>query len=261
MKRQLRIVLPDVHIPFQDDPLLMVWLNQVRELKPDGIDILGDLLDCYTLSIFDKNPARKGTLQDELDMVQEFLNLLCGRVGMNCDIRYSEGNHEERLRKVLWRKCPEFAGLRNFTIPELLGLKKLGIKWHSIQNPYCIGGLWFTHGDLLRAQAGASARAKADAIRGSVIVGHSHRTGWSPRTTWSGIEDAYDAGHLSDYTQLDYVRSVPNWQQGWAVVEYPPEGGHCVSFARIQNVGKKRIVVYRGEVIAKLGPAKQHTGG
>ncbi len=253
MKHQLRIVLPDVHIPFQDDELLLVWLNHVRQLKPDGIDILGDLIDCYTLSTFDKNPTRKGTLQEEVDEVHDFLALLRKRAGRECDIRYSEGNHEERLRKVLWRKSPEFVDLRNLTMPELLGLKKLGIKWHSIQNPYCIHDLWYSHGDLLRAEAGASARAKANAIRGSVIVGHSHRTGWSPRTTWSGIEDAYDAGHLADYTRLDYVRSIPNWQQGWPVVEYLPEGTHCVDFVRVQNAGRHRVVTFRGEVIAKLG--------
>lgn len=259
MKQQLRIVLPDVHIPFQDDELLKAWLDHVDDLTPDGIDIMGDLIDCYTLSRFDKNPTRKGTLQDEVDLTHKFLEAV-RTAGMNCDIRYSEGNHEERLRKTLWRKSPEFAGIRNLTIPTLLGLKKLGIKWHSIQNPYCIRDLWYTHGDLLRGQAGASARAKADAIHGSVIVGHTHRKGWSPRTTWKGIEDAYEVGHLTDYTQLDYVRSVPNWQQAWAVVEFPPEGGHFVDFVHVMDVGKKRIVVYRGEVIAKLGPTKQHIG-
>jgi hypothetical protein len=239
----------------------MAWLDHVRQLQPSGVDIVGDLIDCYTLSHFDRNPARKGTFQEEVDMTHEFLGLLRSWTGNDCDIRYSEGNHENRLHKVLWRKCPEFADIRNLTMPKLLDLKKLGVKWHSIQNPYCIRDLWYTHGDLLRVQAGSSARAKSDAIHGSVIVGHTHRMGWSPRTTWKGIEDAYEVGHFTDYTQLDYVRSIPNWQQGWAVVEFPPEGGHSVDFARVQDVGKKRIVVFRGKVIAKLGPAKQHVGG
>ncbi len=249
MKRLTRIVLPDVHFPFQDNKLLKVWLEHVDELKPDGIDIIGDLLDCYSLSRFDKNPARKAVLQDELDFAHRFLISMKELAGRGCDIRYSEGNHEDRLRKMLWGKVPELAKLRNLTIPDLLGLKKLGIAWHSTQNPYKIRDLWFTHGDLLRKHAGMSARAKADAIHGSVMIGHCHRMGWSPGTVWDGREDAYECGHLSDYTQLDYVRSAPNWQQGWAVVEFLEGGGHVVSFATVHKQGRKRVVVYKGEVI------------
>lgn len=249
MKRLTRIVLPDVHFPFQDQELVLAWLRHVKHLKPNGIDIIGDLLDCYSLSRFDKNPTRKASLQTELDDARAFLAGIRRLAGRGCDIRYSEGNHEDRLRKILWSKLPGLSDLRNLSIPELLGLKKLGIHWHSTQNPYCIRDLWYTHGDLLRKNAGMSARAKADAIRGSVVIGHCHRMGWSPSTTWNGREDAYEVGHLTDYTQLDYVRSTPNWQQGWAVVEFLEGSGHCVSFATVHQQGRKRRVIYKGEVI------------
>lgn len=249
MKRLTRIVLPDIHFPFQDKKLLRVWLKHVKTLKPDGIDIIGDLLDCYSLSRFDKNPARKSSLQGELDEALMFLITVRSIAGRGCDIRYSEGNHEDRLRKILWGKISGLANIRNLTIPELLGLKKLGIHWHSTQNPYKIRDLWYTHGDLLRKHAGMSARAKSDAIHGSVVLGHCHRMGWSPYTSWNGREDAYEVGHLSDYTQLDYVRSAPNWQQGWAVVEFLEGGGHCVSFATVHKQGRNRRVVYKGKVI------------
>lgn len=252
MRTKTRLILPDVHMPFQDGQLLKLWLLHLKALKPDGVDILGDLMDCYTLSRFDRNPARKASFQNEIDEAKEFLTVAREVAGKDCDIRYSEGNHESRLRKALWGKIPELAEVRNLTIPQLLGLKKLGIKWQSVQNPYQVGGLWFSHGDILRQQAGMSARAKSDQIHASIMVGHSHRMGWSPRTTWCGIEHAYDAGHLSDYTQLDYVPTLPNWQQGWAVVEYPPEGGHFVSFVQVTTVGKKRLVTYKGEVVYKL---------
>lgn len=243
MKSFTRIVLPDVHFPFHDVTLLRLWLTHMEVLKPDGIDIIGDLIDCCTLSRFDKDPARKLNLQDELDLARNFLTTVRGFVGRECDIRYSEGNHEDRLRKMLWGKAPALAELRGMNIPDLLDLKKLGIKWHSTQNPYKIRDLWYSHGDILRTQAGMSARAKSDQIHGSVMIGHTHRQGWSPRTTWEGIEDAYECGYLADYRKLDYVRTAPNWQQGWAVVEYPPSGGHFVNFVTVRN-GKVR---YKGE--------------
>ena len=249
MQRHVRIVLPDTHFPFQDDDMLGVWMAHAVTLKPDGVDIIGDLLDCYTLSKFDRNPTRKSSFQDELDQVQDFLDDLRAAVGPECDIRYSEGNHEDRLRKMLWGKSRELAELRNLSIPKLLDLKRFNIKWHPAQKPYHIRGLWYTHGDLLRTHAAMSARAKADQIHGSVMIGHCHRQGWSPRTVWQGTEDAYEVGHLADHTQLDYVRSgTPNWQKGWAVAEYPEKGGHQINFASVhtQPSGKK-IVYYKGE--------------
>jgi len=129
MKRLTRLVLPDVHIPFADENLLGSWMESISIFKPDGIDIIGDLMDCYTLSRFDKNPARKVNLQEEITDTRRFLGNVRCLAGRGCDIRYSEGNHEDRMRKMLWRKVPELADLQNLTIPELLGLKKLvGLK-------------------------------------------------------------------------------------------------------------------------------------
>lgn len=246
MKSQTRLVLPDVHFPFQDGWVLGSWMGHLRQLKPDGVDIMGDLMDCYRLSKFDKNPIRRHSFQDEREVTQGFLQAVREEAGADCDIRYSEGNHEDRLRKMLWGKAPELADVKGMSVPELLGLADIGIKWHSTQNPYQIRGLWYSHGDLLRQHAGMSARAKADQIHGSVLVGHTHRQGWVPRTTWSSVEHAIEVGHVSDYRQLDYVRSVPNWQQGWAVVEFPACGGFFVNFVHVHTTGRKRVLIYKG---------------
>jgi hypothetical protein len=245
LKSQTRLVLPDVHIPFHDPELVMRWLDHARALKPDGVDILGDLMDCYTLSRFDRDPTRKADLSSEIDLTRTFLESLRAIVGPKCDIRYSEGNHEDRLRKAVWKRAPELADMVK-SVPERLGLKDLGIKWHSAQDPYQIRDLWYSHGDILRSHAGMSARAKADQIHGSVIIGHTHRMGWSPRTTWSQVEHAFEVGHLSDYRQLDYVRTAPNWQQGWVVVEFPTCGGFFVNFVHVHTTGRKRVLIYKG---------------
>jgi hypothetical protein len=244
-----RLVLPDVHFPFHDKKLVSAWLSHLSDLKPDGIDILGDLLDCYTLSRFDKNPARKFSLQDEIELAKDFLGTVRCLAGRDCDIRYSEGNHEDRLRKIVWKRIPELAD-QVPDVAEQLDLKKLGISWHSTQNPYQIRGLWYCHGDLLRMHAGMSARAKAEQIHGAVMIGHTHRQGWSPKSTWGGDQDGYEAGYLADYRQLDYVRSYPNWQRGWAVVEFPEEGGHDVSFVKVRTIGRRDRIIYKGQVVS-----------
>lgn len=249
MPTQHRIVLPDLHIPFHDKRLLDLWMTRLLDRQFEGVDIIGDMIDCYSLSRFDTNPERKNTFQQEIDEaravladIQHFLP--------NADIRYSEGNHEDRLRKVLWGKCSALAHMRNLSIPNLLGLDSLGIKWHSTQNPYRIQGLWYTHGDILRKHAGQSARAKSESLNGSVMIGHCHRMGWSPRTTHTGTQDAYECGHMSDPAQLDYVRSTFNWQAGWAEVTFD-EGTHRVDFYRVVDRGRERMVVGPDGIIGK----------
>jgi hypothetical protein len=249
MKTQRRIILPDLHLPFHDKKLLACWLERLRSRIWDGVDIIGDSLDCYTLSRFDANPTRKDTLQQEIDESHKLLQYI-RTISPEADIRYSEGNHEDRLRKMLWGKAPALAHLRNLTIPDLLDLQNLCIKWHSTQNPYKISDLWYTHGDVLRKHAGMSARAKSEAIHGSVIVGHTHRQGWSPLTTWSGTDDAYEVGYMADPTQLDYVRTPFNWQSGWAEVQFV-DGTHHVDFYRTVDRGRERVVIGPEGVIAQ----------
>ncbi len=257
-----RIVLPDLHLPFHDKKLLECWLQRlsggpekkvkgalVRVRPWDGVDIIGDFVDCYTLSRFDSNPQRKDNFQQEIDEGHKLLEYIRQSVP-EADIRYSEGNHEDRLRKLLWGKAPALAHLRNLTIPDIMGLSTVGVKWHSTQDPYRIGDLWYSHGDLLRKHAGQSARAKSEAFNGPVMIGHCHRMGWSPFTTHVGIHDAYECGHMTDPAQLDYVRGTFNWQAGWAEVTFY-EGCHHVDFYRVVDRGRERMVVGQDGIIGR----------
>ncbi len=240
--QQRRIVLSDLHCPFHDKRLLDCWFRRLNSGIWHGVDIIGDFLDCYTLSRFDTNPQRKVDFQSEVDQGHKILSDI-RILAPNADIRYSEGNHEDRLRKMLWGNCKALAGLRNLTIPDILGLDDLGIKWHSVENPYKIGDLWYTHGDLLRSNAGVSARAKSDAMNGSVMIGHTHRQGQCPKTSPNGTLDAYECGHMADQAQLDYARSIYNWQPGWAEVTFLDNNTHHVDFYRVVDRGRERMVI------------------
>jgi hypothetical protein len=241
MKRHSRLILSDLHIPFHDKRLLESWFRYLEEYEWAGVDIIGDFLDCYTLSRFDTNPRRKENIQTELDQGREILERI--RELQPCtDIRYSEGNHEDRLRKILWGTSKALGPLRNLTIPELLGFNDLNITWHRTEEPYKIGGLWYSHGDLLRKNAGSSARAKGDAMGGSLIMGHTHRMGSCPRTLHTGTYDAYEVGYMADRNKLDYHRHVLDWQLGWAEVLFVGPV-HQVNFFRAVDKGRQRFVV------------------
>jgi len=265
-----RVALPDVHIPFHHQRLLRFWLDFVERTKPDGVDILGDLIDCYTISRFDKNPARRHTLRQEIEQARLFLAMLWQRVP-DAEIRYSEGNHEDRLRKYLWRKANDLADLEGLTIPELLHLDELNISWHTGRFPYRVGDVIYQHGNRIRKSAGHTAEAISQEAEHTVICGHSHRQGFIPHVTRRGYRAGYEGGCLCDADQIDYLDSVPNWQLGWPVVHFFPTpdedlGHHSVEFVRVVDDS----IIYRDEIIGRvselqplsLSPkedAKQHT--
>lgn len=263
MKSQVRIQLSDVHIPFADEKLLSLWLDQVKDYHPDGIDIIGDLIDCYPISHFDKNPRRKHTLQDEIDQASEFLVKLRSVAGDKCDIRYTEGNHENRLERLLWGTAKWLAPLRNLSIPQLLDLKSLGISYYDPKSPYKIGDLWFLHGDVTRKQnfskspGGSAASQVAKAVGGSVLMGHTHQMGYSSFRMWELMIQSYEIGCICRF-DMEYCVGVPPWQQGWTITDFTHRGHHDVSFVKAVDSGKGRSLIYGGEEIARLGPAKTH---
>ena len=245
---QLRLVLPDLHIPYHDKLATARWMQHAKELQPYAIDLIGDLIDCYALSSFDKNPSRQSSLQDEIDQGQDFLSELRSVVGSKCEIHYSEGNHEARIRKLLWGKCSQFAGLRNLTIPELLRLDSFNIQWHPSGIPYNAGSLWFTHGKKINQTAGVAAKLTSDKAGCSIVMGHGHRMGWIPTTDWAGCREGIEVGHLCDPAQLEYLDSPPNWQQGWCTIEIGKDY-HDVNFVKVVQSGKKKLFVYKGSIL------------
>lgn len=219
------MVLPDLHIPFHHTALLDLWMKEAEREAPDTVVIIGDFLDCYSISRFDKNPQRRATLQGELDLGRNILQQLRESVPATTAIHYLEGNHEDRLRKMLWHGARELESLRNLTIPGMLGLNDLDIQWHHGREPFIIDSVMFHHGNRLRKIAGNAAAAMSDEAEMSVVCGHTHRFGLCYRTTKKGVRFGLECGHLCDFTQMDYLDAIPNWQAAWVILKIYELGG------------------------------------
>ena len=61
------VVCGDMHIAEQDDIILKLFLRFLKKEQPDTLVLNGDILDFYDLSRFDKQLAKEGMLQYELD--------------------------------------------------------------------------------------------------------------------------------------------------------------------------------------------------
>jgi hypothetical protein len=226
----VRLAFPtDEHCPYQDDSARSVALQIVRDFNPNLRIAGSDGLDFYTVSHFDKDPARlkAGGLQDEINVWQA-----CQRewkdASPNAAVFFLVGNHEDRLRRYLW-KHPELAGLEVLTLPVLLGFASLGIVWETAKGERAnlelalYGKLVVKHGHYVRKHSAYSARAEAEAeaFAVSTISGHTHRGGTHYITHRGGVIQAQESFCLCRL-EPEYVEH-PNWQQGIVLAMVGPD--------------------------------------
>lgn len=214
------VVINDVHIPFHDAKAVSALEKFFREEQVDALVINGDLLDCYSISDFETDP-RKPLLADEIKEARRILHRWRSFL-LNADIYLTEGNHEQRLERLVKRNSG-LQGLEEITMPKLLKLDELGIEHRRYMEPLTIGEMTYVHGNRISKHSSYTAkRVLLDGGFKNVCVGHVHRLGCYYHTGHGGQRRAFETGHLCDVSQAGYVTGTPNWQQGFGVIEHTP---------------------------------------
>ena len=221
------VVYGDTHYPFQDDAALNLVKYVIKDTKPDAIVHLGDLIDCWQISRFDKDPSRRDTLQDNIDQARVHLHEIA-QLAPNAKRTLLEGNHEARLTAAIWKldgAQREFAKLRIFqqtmTWPNLLELKDIGWNWVDIKKQSktdVLPKIITKHGDKVCKWSAMSGKAEWEKYGYSGVSGHTHRLGQffhrdrNGNATWSemGCTCSLDAQYGSDF----------DWQQGFGVMRW-----------------------------------------
>ena len=214
-QKRMHVCLGDLHLPFIDQTAVKMALGFIRNEQPGCIHLLGDACDCYSLSRFDKDPNRRLNLQEELDIVREWLTELRD-AAPRAKIIYSEGNHEFRLKKYLMSEAKALAGLRALSLDKLLDFEKMHIRWQAHDRPYRLGHLLFTHGSLISKWSACSAKRHFERYGCCTIHGHTHRLGAFYHTNVTDVYGSWENGCLCSLTP-DYV-TAPDWQHGFSVV-------------------------------------------
>lgn len=222
----------DTHFPFADKRALKVVQAISVDQQPDLLCHMGDLLDCYTLSRWDKNPERKETLQDEINAARLHLAEMRD-LHPNARIVYLEGNHEDRLRRILWNLEGPAAVLsqltafkRAITWPALLGLAELHIEFvpyaeqarHSFLPKFIL-----KHGTVVRNQSAYTASGEWRKYGMSGASGHTHRIGAFYHRDHNGNHVWLETGCTC---RLDPEYMVdPDWQQGAVTATFDTKTG------------------------------------
>ena len=208
------LVIPDIQFPFVDEPLLAAFLRFVQDWKPHFLVDVGDLLDAYEISTFDKRPSRLFNLQDEMEMAADFINDVRKRSALGNKYFHIDGNHEQRMQQTIWRQAQSFSHMVK-DIPEAMGLDKLTDGFVPYGKHVDFHGFVMTHGTIVRQHASYTAKAMMDKYRSSGASGHTHRMGAHSITDHRNVSHTwFEVGCLCR-KDLEYNKAEPNWQHGW----------------------------------------------
>lgn len=221
------LILPDTHAPFFCKKSWALMLRVAGNLLPHHLVHLGDLVDFYAISDFDKDPERLRvtSLKDEIDVTNKLLDQL-DEIGAARKY-FTEGNHEYRWIRKLYKKAPELVGLPGLSVPELFRFKQRGWSFTPYKDSVRIGKVEFTHEC---GGSGPSAHGQArDAYQSNAVIGHTHFMGTSYRGNARGQSQVGAAfGWLGDINAVDYAHRVKAkmWINGFGIGYLEPKSGN-----------------------------------
>lgn len=223
MSLEAVLFVPDCHHPFADMRAWRLMLNVAKDLKPKHLIVIGDFLDCYSVSSYSKDPSRLANLPQEVAAGNKALDQLDNLKAKNKI--YIGGNHEDRLQRYLADKAPELFDF--VSIPKIMKLAERGWKYVAYKDHTKLGKVNLTH-DV--GTAGRYATYKAlDTFQHSVITGHTHRLGYVVEGNATGeVKLSASFGWLGDASKVDYMHKMlvaKNWALGFGVGYLDPASG------------------------------------
>jgi len=209
------LIINDLHRPFHDVASLTAIEHFWADFKPDLEIYNGDIADFYCISNYDKNPSRRFHLQDEMDDTAAWLER---RAKANPSARriFIDGNHEDRLRRWLWRHGTEVSSLRALTVEEQLKLKDSGFEHLDYMSVVNLLSFRIEHGYKATASKAYPvnvSRWMAIATGSSGLCGHTHHHSKYSWTDSRGSHSYIENGCVCRL-DMDYA-PFPNWQHGF----------------------------------------------
>jgi len=231
MKAKRYLVLSDLHIPDHDKRTLNLVYRFISDYKPDFIDLLGDQVNFTRISKYEQDPHYHVDLADEIKEAKAFLVELlkiAKKANRNVEVTWFDGHHEDRRIHYLARNAAALAELDMgeellISIPHLLELKRLGVKYVPYKSVEIRHGVAFMHGTVVRAKSGYTGHAYIEKYGLSGFSGHTHRRSDVSKNQM-GIERWWiELGCLCNLNPTPNYVTNPDWVQGFAVAEYDPD--------------------------------------
>jgi predicted phosphodiesterase len=210
------VYVSDIHAPYHDPAAIKLAQTITAAVKPDIMFFGGDIVDCYAVSDFDRDPQRVVRFQDELDSAMQ---VMAGFRRHAKSAFFLPGNHERRWQRFINRH-PEISSLRDAEMGELLKLKAQKIQLLEHGRDFKIGELFYMHGDEVSGGGVFPARGVYLKEQGNVVFGHYHRA----QVFYNRLKDGTTHGSFANpclcSLKQEYIKGTTQWQQGLSVITY-----------------------------------------
>lgn len=219
------LLLPDMHVPFHDKANIITALRYGKKQECDAVVILGDLMDFYAVSSFDRDP-RQRNLEVEIETGKACLEVLRDQFP-KAAIYYVIGNHEERLTRYCLAQCPELFSVKNpdgrdmLNIGTLLDCEEYRVRVIEDRRPLLVGGkLYLLHGHEFGkgfAQIVSPARTLYNKSHANAVCAHHHQTSQHSETGIDSVVSCWSLGALCGMHPA-YAR-LNKWTPGFGIVD------------------------------------------
>lgn len=212
-------ILSDIHLPYYDKKALVAAINSIKNFDATTVILNGDIIDCYHLSNFDKDP-RNRSFKYELDMLKNFFEDI-RKAFPKARILYKIGNHEERYERAILQRLPALIDLDLVSFENVVKAKEFGIEVIKNKRVIKIGKLNVIHGHEIRAGIISPvniARGFFLKTKASTLGGHHHRTSEHIEHDLNGdFIGCFSTGCLCGLTP-GYM-PINSWNHGFALME------------------------------------------
>jgi UDP-2,3-diacylglucosamine pyrophosphatase LpxH len=216
------LIIPDCHIPYQDERSYNLMLKVAKDVKPDEIVILGDFADFYSINQHGpKDPQLVQLLLYEVDAVNEKMDEL-DKLFPKASKVFIEGNHEHRLARYIKHKALELFSM--FRVEDLFKIKDRG--WRFI--PYDANqkyNILNSHLIARHCPIGSSSKTTVNRAMASVIHGHTHRVEENQIVALDGkVYRGISNGTLADIKSpvMDYIQNHAQWCHAFSICHVLP---------------------------------------
>ena len=218
------IWVADLHSLFYNKKALEIAVNHGAKIGCNSVVILGDFMDFYALSKFDKNPKISiGFFETEQELGQEILSMLQKVFGY---VVLKYGNHDKRREDFIYRiasKYPDFADYARLS--DFLFYDGCTVNFVEDYRHVIYGKLNAIHGHEYFAGNGAIhvAYNRLNKAFDNIVSAHSHRAQSIIRKDING--KIYGSFALGCMCQLNPRYSPKNdWTNGFGISEMESDG-------------------------------------
>ena len=213
------LVVSDLHLPYHDVRSVEIALTHGLNEGCDTIILLGDVMDCYQLSRWVRDPAQS-SIPREVEIVKSFFRYLRERFP-KARIIWKEGNHEERWLHFFFNNAPQLAQLETMSLYHAVGAKEMGVEVVDDKRVLDVSGLLLYHGHELPtglAPAVNPARGLFLRLYENAMCGHFHRSSHHvEKSAKNNLVSAWSIGCLCDLSP-DFA-TVNKWNHGFAIID------------------------------------------